>query len=285
MKLKDCITCSFHDQWTRIKADIASQASQHLILHHGRNDVPLWQQHLSANSHFCRTVVANHYLTSEQMHHAALRYRLGMARDGGVIFWQIGPCEQVCDGKIMYYRDDCHRDHHHSPTWVSSELKRFYLGKDYPATFLPVFTHCLFGLHLLTSVFTTPTSSVFHLPSSFIPQPSDLRPQTSAIAIVESEKTAVIMSEIRPQYLWLATGGLEALRPEMLFPLRSYRVILFPDTDETGSTFAKWYDMALKAQKLYVFHYPIRVSPLLEQNATPDQKRRKIDLVDYLFEQ
>ncbi len=267
MKLKDCITCSFHDQWTRIKADIACQASQHLILHHGRNDVPLWQQHLSANSHFCRTVVANHYLTSEQMHHAALRYRLGMARDGGVIFWQIGPCEQVCDGKIMYYRDDCHRDHHHSPTWVSSELKRFYLGKDYPATFLPVFTHCLFGLHLLME---------------------DVRWKKEdgrTIAILESEKTAVIMSEIRPQYLWLATGGLEALRPEILFPLRSYRVILFPDTDETGSTFAKWYDMALKAQKLYVFHYPIRVSPLLEQKATPDQKSRKIDLVDYLFEQ
>ena len=29
---------------------------------------------------------------------------------------------------------------------------------------------------------------------------------------------------------------------------------------------------------------PIRVSSYLERNASPDQKRRKIDLVDYLFE-
>ena len=30
---------------------------------------------------------------------------------------------------------------------------------------------------------------------------------------------------------------------------------------------------------------PIRVSPILERHATKDQKRRKIDLADYLFEQ
>ena len=31
-------------------------------------------------------------------------------------------------------------------------------------------------------------------------------------------------------------------------------------------------------------HNPIRVSPFLELNASPDQKARKIDLVDYVFE-
>jgi len=31
-------------------------------------------------------------------------------------------------------------------------------------------------------------------------------------------------------------------------------------------------------------HNPIRVSPLLELHATEEQKRRKIDLVDYIFE-
>ena len=79
----------------------------------------------------------------------------------------------------------------------------------------------------------------------------------------------------------MASGGLEALRPESLFPLRGHRIILFPDTDESGATYTRWYDISRKASRL--LGQPITVSSLLEQHATPDQKRRKIDLVDFLF--
>ena len=51
--------------------------------------------------------------------------------------------------------------------------------------------------------------------------------------MVEAEKTAVIMSEVKPEYLWLATGGKTELNVAKLKPLASRRVILFPDTDET----------------------------------------------------
>ena len=53
-----------------------------------RDPRPMWQQRLSADSDFCRAMVLCGYLTREQMQRAALRYRLGRARDGGVIFWQ-----------------------------------------------------------------------------------------------------------------------------------------------------------------------------------------------------
>lgn len=43
-----------------------------------------------------------------------------------------------------------------------------------------------------------------------------------------------------------------------------------------------WYDIAKKSEP-YVGH-PIYVSSLLERQATPNQKRRKIDLVDFLYE-
>ena len=257
MKLKDCITFSFKDALIRINAESAQQASRYLILHHGDSTKPLWQQHLCTNSHFCRSVVANGYLTQQQMQHAALRYRLGMARDGGVIFWQIDHAEHVYDGKIMYYQDNCHRDHNHAPTWVSAELKHFYLGDDYPYDSLPGFSHCLFGTHLLRE---------------------DLKP----VAVVEAEKTAIICSERYPDFIWLAPGGLEALKPEVLFPLRDRKVILFPDTDETGETYKKWYAIAQSAQRL--LGRPIRVSPFLELHATPNQKSRKIDIVDLIFD-
>ena len=58
------------------------------------------------------------------MQRAAKRYRLGMSRDGGVIFWQIDEHELLRDGKIMYYREDCHRDHDRKPTWTNHLLRR-----------------------------------------------------------------------------------------------------------------------------------------------------------------
>ena len=87
----------------------------------------MWQQRQSADSDFCRAVVMQGYMTEEQMQEAVCRYHLGCSRDGGVIFWQIDTLGQVCDGKIMYYRPDCHRDHGRHPQWVSNLLKRHYL--------------------------------------------------------------------------------------------------------------------------------------------------------------
>ena len=236
-----------------VKARIAEDEDKKLIVY---SDGDMVQRHLSADSAFCRAVVAMGYLSQQQMEHAAQRYKLGMSRDGGVIFWQMGSSGKLYDGKIMYYRPDCHRDHHHKPTWVMSELKAFYLA-DHPdlAAGLPS-VHCLFGGHLID--------------------------ETSPVAVVEAEKTAFIMSELYPQYLWIAAGGMNELTVSKLFPLRGHKIILFPDTDEDHKAYTNWYKVSKEAQ--FLLGQPIHLSPILEQNATPDQKRRKIDIVDYYFE-
>ena len=64
--------------------------------------------------------------------------------------------------------------------------------------------------------------------------------------------------------------------------LKGRRVAIFPDTDPEGQAFALWFGIARKAERLLVQH--IFVSPLLEQRATADQKRRKIDILDFYFE-
>lgn len=216
---------------------------------------PLWQRRLSCESPFCRALVANGYLSQEQMQRAVLRYRLGMSRDGGVIFWQIDEHDVTHDGKIMYYREDCHRDHDHRPSWVSYQLRRAgMLPQDWKSE------HCLFGLHQLAP-HTAPEGA----------------------CIVESEKTAVIMSEVKPEYIWLATGGKTELNVARLKPLAGRRVILFPDTDETGETYRDWYDIAEAAGD--VFGHPVTVSSLLERRATKAQKAAKIDLADLFFPQ
>ena len=221
----------------------------------------MWQQRQSADSDFCCALVANGYLTEAQMQHAARRYRLGRSRDGGVIFWQIDTTGSIFDGKIMYYDPDCHRDHKRHPQWVSNRLKRYYLEGDAELMASIPSYHCLFGTHLLME---------------------DVRCKMADVAVVEAEKTAVIMSEHFPQYLWLAAGGLFELTADKLFPLRRHHVVLFPDTDPDLTAYTRWYEVAQEARRLYGCN--ISVSPLLEQRATPEQKQRKIDLVDYLFE-
>ena len=164
-----------------------------------RDDRPLWEQRLSDQSDFCRAVVACGYLTEEQMQRAAQRYRLGRSRDGGVIFWQIDLLGQIYDGKIMHYRPDCHRDHSRHPDWVSNLLKRHYL-KDEPdlAAQIPT-VHCLFGTHLLTTTDFTDTLTTNYTNLTGQPGNNPLNPfhlwSNKTVAVVESEKTAVIMSE------------------------------------------------------------------------------------------
>jgi hypothetical protein len=104
--------------------------------------------------------------------------------------------------------------------------------------------------------------------------------------VVESEKSAFILSELYPDYLWLATGGLGELQPEKLRPLRGHKVVLFPDTDPEGIAFRRWSEAAdlVMSSLFWEGSPPLRVSPLLELHATPDQKSRKIDLLDYIFE-
>ena len=248
----------------QVKAQIAAEADRRLILY---RDGDIVDRHLSAASMFCRSVVSMGYLSQQQMEHAARRYRLGMSRDGGVIFWQIGNQGKMYDGKIMYYRSDCHRDHDRKPTWVMSELKAFYL-KDFPETAaaLPS-VHCLFGAHLIDQTTPALSSSGGELPT---------------VAVVEAEKTAFIMSELYPQYLWLAAGGLNELTASKLFALKGRKIILFPDTDEDCKAYSTWYKVSRQAR--FLLGHPVYLSPILERQATRDQKRRKIDIVDFYFE-
>ena len=109
--------------------------------------------------------------------------------------------------------------------------------------------------------------------------------ESHAVCLVEAEKSAFILSELYPEYIWLASGGLGEVQPDKFRPLRGYRVIMFPDTDPDGIAYKRWYDAVqfVMQQPFWENSPPIYVSSLLEIHATPEQKQRKIDLVDFLF--
>ena len=218
---------------------------------------PLWASRLSAKSCFCRAVVQCGILTHRQMVHAALRYRLGRSKDDAVIYWQIGQLGTVYDGKLMWYGPDCHRLKSRNATWVSFLMKK-HCGLPQDAF---QSTHVFFGTHLLRTV-------------------------SGTVCLVEAEKSAIILSELYPQYIWLAAGGLFELQLSKFYALMRFKVILIPDTDPDGKAYTLWYETAQKVSKSFLWprHNPIHVSDFLERHATPDQKRRKIDLVDYILE-
>ena len=93
------------------------------------------------------------------------------------------------------------------------------------------------------------------------------------VALVESEKTAVICAGLMPKYLWLATGGKSAINDRLLV-LKGSKIVAFPDID--GYDDWTW----------KLAEYPelnVRVNPILQQNATREDVEAHIDIADWLI--
>lgn len=125
--------------------------------------------------------------------------------DNCIMWWQIDRDGIVRTGKIMKYLANGHRDKSDMfpVTWAHKHrrLKDLFVGEE--------LQQCLFGEHLLTVYPNKP------------------------VALVESEKTAVIMSRFIPEYVWLATGGSQGIKSnERLAPLVGRKVLLIPDNGQ-----------------------------------------------------
>jgi hypothetical protein len=170
--------------------------------------------------------------------------------NGATIFWQIDINGNIRAGKIMLYNPETGKrikEPFNHLNWAHVVLK--YKGfKEYNDFNLK---QCLFGEHLLS-----------------------VEP-TKAVAIVESEKTAIIASVYLPQYLWLACGSLTNLTAERCEALTGRKVVLYPDL----KAFDKWNDRAKELSKIAHF----TVSDLLEREATDTEKQKGFDLADYLI--
>jgi hypothetical protein len=91
-----------------------------------------------------------------------------------------------------------------------------------------------------------------------------------SVHIVESEKTAFIMTIVKPEFIWLASGGLTFLNKVKLEPLRDLKIILHPDR---GKSFEIWSNYAKKWNDLNIV-----VSNITEENPYISDNG---DLADY----
>ena len=161
---------------------------------------------------------------------------------GATIFWQIDTKNVIRGGKIMQYNCDTGKrvkKPYNHVSWIHKQLKLNNF----------VLQQCLFGLHNLIKVTKGDT-----------------------ICIVESEKTAIIMSILKPNFLWLATGSKTGFKEEMLQPVKKFKVIAYPDKTE----YTNWNKTTKHLNKQ---GFQIRCSNLLENIDLEDGG----DLVDFLF--
>lgn len=174
-------------------------------------------------------------------------YNVGTANKwgGSTVYWQVDAAQRVHAGKIMAYDDTGHRIKNvPAVTWVHSELH------------LPDFNlrQCFFGEHLL-------------------PKYPD-----KTVAIVESEKTALICAFFMPEMLWIASGGCSGcMNREAAKALAGRTVVLVPDL----GMLEKW------QEKSAVFDgicRSVTVSNHIDMLATDQQREEGYDIADYFLQ-
>ena len=192
----------------------------------------------------------NHFVSYLLKHFAPIdvkqaikKYFIGTSNQwaGATVFWQIDQYMKIKAGKIMLY--NCNtgkrvKQPYNHISWMHKKLKLNQF----------VLQQCLFGLHNLCDYDTSNT-----------------------LCIVESEKTAILMSIIMPSNLWLATGSKSGFKEELLKPIKDYNIITYPDKSE----FEGWKEKTIFLKKI---GFNIICSNLLENFNLEEGA----DLVDFI---
>ena len=192
-------------------------------------------------------------------------YRVGTAKHwhGATVFWQIDAEGWVRTGKVMLYNAQTGKrvkEPFNHITWVHSLLSpKSQVEGLKSTTDLGLQTQdfklrqCLFGEHLL---------------AQFPGKP---------VAIVESEKTAIIATAYNDSFIWLACGSISNLSIGLCKVLNGRRVTLYPDL----GAYDKW---TVKVRQLAAAMPKSRfaVSRILEDQANDNDRKAGLDLGDFL---
>lgn len=190
-----------------------------------------------SNSHFNENNFVQYLYNTfpnEKVKNVIDKYKLGTSKHwtGSTIFWQIDNQNKVHHGKVMLYDKS-------NGKRLKNNVGKGYISSVRSVLKLDHFNlkQCLFGLHLVDE-------------------------KAKSIAVVEAEKTAIVMSIIMPEYIWLSTGSLTGFKYENLQPIRKYNIIAFPDKD----CFNTW---QTKADELKKYGFKINVNDILENSNLP----------------
>ena len=176
-------------------------------------------------------------------------YLIGTSSIGDTVFWQVDIDGNVRQAKIMKYDPlTGRRNKETGATFVGRKILNYQEDIN--------LQQCFFGEFLLSMDLKKP------------------------IALIESEKSAVIASIYYPQFIWIATGGKNGAgwtERKVCKVLAGRNVILFPDLGAYDSWKEKGALMAAVAGCKLI------ISDILEINASEEDKKLGLDLADFLL--
>lgn len=162
---------------------------------------------------------------------------------GATVFWQIDHNGNIHGGKIMKYNPNNGKRVKITVTETAKDgtvktSKKALITWVHSVMKLPDYNlkQCLFGEHLLRKY------------------------PDHGVAVVESEKTAIIASMWYPDSIFLACGGCQNLTHERCIPLKERRVVFFPDNGK----YEEWRE---KAKELSHLFKSFVVSDIMEHEA------------------
>lgn len=132
---------------------------------------------------------------------------------GAAVFWQMGQDERPRSGKVIQYDPETgKRRKDIQPNWMHTIITKQSM-EDLGCV------QCFFGEHLL------------------------FRRPNDPVAVVESEKTALICACLFPSHVWLATGGAHMLGVQKAMVLSGRDVFFFPDQGQLENWTARAMDI------------------------------------------
>ena len=178
------------------------------------------------------------------------QYNIGTSKywKGAIVFWQQDIQGKYRAGKIMLYDPLSGRRVKNGKGSMIQWVHKVIGLSDFELS------QCFFGEHLLMDHNNKP------------------------VAIVESEKTAIIAAAFFPKLIWLATGGSQTLSEKIAKVLEFKTVILFPDLE----VYDNWKKKA-ESIKQSVKGIRIFTSSFLQDNASFGERQEGLDLADYLI--
>jgi hypothetical protein len=183
----------------------------------------------------------------EKVTKAISDYNIGTSArwPGATIFWQLDANKNIRTGKIAQY-DKISGEIISAPrekvSWVHYEYKKYgYEAKE-----------CLYGEHLLSC------------------RPND------PIGLVETEKSAIVASMFKPEFVWLSVGRSCNLNVEFCENLKGREIRVYPDAD----VLVNW----SKKIKEISRHIPMTIGSLSQGNSRFHHKYTYRSIGEFLLD-
>lgn len=198
------------------------------------------------------------------------KYKLGTWHDGATTFPYIS--YGLHTAKIIWYGNDLHRikeGRGSYPQWLHNCRYKDKNDQVHTIEFEGRRPIPFFGHHLLME---------------------DFDKENTFICIVEAEKTAIIMSILYPQYIWIATGGLRNLTKRKFTFFQRTKILVFADMGiikvENISVRDLWYQKITEAALIvdiryaFVNYIPYFMPTIMKENWEDQGK----DVLDFMFD-